>query len=66
MTMRFITLVRAATWRAGSPSMVVVRSRLAQMRASSLSISAMLCARDEKRRTGSPTLSGVSTAIAAT
>src|SRR5688500_15010632 len=55
MTTRFITLVRAAMWRAGSPSISVVRSCLAQIRASSCSTSAMLWARADQRRTGSLT-----------
>ena len=60
MTTRFITLVRAAMCRPGSPSTSVVRSWLAQIRASSVSISAMLWARADQRRTGSPIVSGAS------
>ncbi len=64
MTTRFITLERAATYRPGSPSMSVVRSVADQIRASSRSISAMLWARADQRRTGSPIRSGDATAIA--
>ncbi len=56
MTTRFMTLVRAAIWRPGAPSprtSSTVRSWLAQMRASSFSISSMLWARADQRRTGS-------------
>ena len=45
MTTRFITLVRAAMWRAGSPSISVVRSCLAQIRASSRLRSRRCCGR---------------------
>ena len=52
MTTRFITLVRAGTWRPGSPSIVAVRSWPDQIRASSLSISAMLWARRRPAQDG--------------
>ncbi len=63
MTTRFITLVRAETCRACSPSITVVMSWPAHMRASWLSISGRLWARVEKRRMGSPSGAGVSTAM---
>ena len=64
-TTRFITLVRAATRRPPSSSSSVCsrRSWPAQIRASSLSISAIECAREEKRSVGSPILIGASIAI---
>src|SRR4051794_5403924 len=52
-TMRFITLVRAAMWRVVSPSTRTARSWLAQIRESSVSISAMECARADQRSVGS-------------
>ena len=52
-TMRFITFVRAAMWREISPSMWTVRSWAAQIRLSSLSISAIECARAAQRSVGS-------------
>ena len=63
MTTRFITLERAETNRPGTPSTSAVRSWVAQIRVSSRSMSAMLWARADQRRTGSPMRSGVTTAI---
>ena len=63
-TTRFITLVRAATWRDISPSISTVRSCAAQILVSSISISAMLWARAVQRRIGSPGVAGVDSAVA--
>ena len=65
MTTRFMTLERAETYRPGTPSTSAVRSWVAQIRVSSRSMSAMLWARADQRRIGSPMRSGVTTAIGA-
>ena len=51
-TTRFMTLVRAATWRVLSPSVSTIWSCAAQILISSASISGMLWARAVQRRIG--------------